>query len=134
MYLVGRNNAGKSNVLKSIRAFFDNKITSEDLPKQNPELDCELKVTFEDLSPNLRNLLSLQDEVKKIEVLKVFPGTKTPKISINGEDITKYNKNKESIREFKDKFHKYLPLYYYIPALRNLKDEETWKANSLIKS
>lgn len=133
-YLVGRNNAGKSNILKALLTFFNNKITSEDFPKHNEDEFCEIRVDFTDLTPNIKELLSLEDDVKKLEIKKEFSGTKTPKIFINEKEIAKYKSAKEPIRDFRDKFHKFLPLYYYIPALRNLKDEEAWKSNSLIKS
>ena len=59
MVFIGRNNAGKSNVLKTLNAFFTNKVTSEDIPSDRTKGEIELTITFTDLDPVVRRQLSL---------------------------------------------------------------------------
>ena len=134
VFLVGRNNAGKSNILRAIESFFTNKINEDDLPKGDTGLIPEISVVFSSISDQMRSLLSLDTTIVELEIVKNYSSPKTPKIIINNKELADYKPKSQSIKDFREIFHNYLPLFYYIPALRNLKNEETWKSNSLIKS
>ena len=133
LFLVGRNNAGKSNILKALNTFFTNKISNDDFPKEDKEATCEITVKFSDITENIRNFLQLDSKKNTLEVKKIFTGTGIPQILLEGKELGDYRENNEPIKEYREIFQNQLPLFYYIPALRNLKNEETWKSNSLIK-
>lgn len=133
-FIVGRNNAGKSNILKAIQGFFLNKIVEDDIPKIDSEKEPLIEITFTDVTNNIRDLLNNDPTENALQITKVFTSLRTPTITVNNKDLGEYKPKEYSLKDFRDLFHNYLPLFYYIPALRNLKNEETWKSNSLIKS
>lgn len=133
IFLVGRNNAGKSNILRALDTFFLGKISIEDFPKNESTKKCIITVIFRGLDQIIRDFLKLGTKTIQLEVTKVFEFSRIPTILVNNKELGDYRTNNESIKEFRESFHNCLPLYYYIPALRNLKNEEAWKGNSLIK-
>lgn len=89
LLVVGKNNAGKSNLLKAVDMALDISPTSphevEDVHKQDTERDITIECEFDSLSPSERDRFSKYIEDGRLWVRTVFPfnnNKKLQKISI----------------------------------------------------
>jgi predicted ATP-dependent endonuclease of OLD family len=137
MVFIGKNNAGKSNILRGLNAFFEKKVRPEDIPPKHFEAsEIEITVIFTDVPRQVRKKLDILEH--DLVITRKFPIT---------EDIVKLGKelinNREVKRGFSNELDKVsdvrkfitdaLPKYYYVPALRNLADSEKFKKGSLMQ-
>ncbi|MFX0086785.1 MAG: ATP-dependent endonuclease [Candidatus Hodarchaeota archaeon] len=137
MVFIGKNNAGKSNILRGLNAFFERKVLSEDIPPKHFQAnEIEITVIFTDVPRQVR---------KKLDILE-HDLIITRKFTID-EDAVKLGveliNNREVKRGFSNELDKIsdvrkfitdaLPKYYYVPALRNLADSEKFKKGSLMQ-
>ncbi len=137
MVFIGKNNAGKSNILRGLNAFFDRKVSPEDIPPKRFEAnDIEITVIFTDVPRQVRKKLDILEH--DLTITRKFVIT-DDKVKLGEELIN----NREIKRGFSSELNKIsdvrkyvsdaLPRYYYVPALRNLADSEKFKKGSLMQ-
>lgn len=137
MVFIGKNNAGKSNILRGLKAFFDRKVTQEDIPPKRFEANnIEITVIFTDVPRQVRKKLDILEH--DLTITRKFVIT-DDKVKLGEELIN----NREIKRGFSNELNKIsdvrkyisdaLPKYYYVPALRNLADSEKFKKGSLMQ-
>ncbi|MHA1972510.1 MAG: ATP-dependent nuclease [Candidatus Hodarchaeales archaeon] len=141
LVLIGRNNAGKSNVLKALDIFFDgSKPKPTDIPYFATENDTiSISCTFSHTSRGFRRRLGITEEILTIE--KQYPIVKdgaekkvgTLKELINQMPIQEYKANFGGLRKLRDFLYSSIPRFFYVPALRSLADEGKLKRGSLLQ-
>jgi len=141
LVLIGRNNAGKSNILKALDIFFNSsKPKVSDIPYFASKDDIiSISCTFTHTSREFRRRLGINKDILTIE--KQFPiitdGTEkkigTTKELINQKPIKDYKDNFGGLRGLRDFLYSSLPRFFYVPALRNLADEGKLKRGSLLQ-
>jgi predicted ATP-dependent endonuclease of OLD family len=144
LVLVGRNNAGKSNILQALNLFFDEKKSSAMIPRttisggfQPSAIIVEIK--FEDFAGEFKRKYGLTG-ASSFTVKKDFPidykknAIKSPEIYINDKKIANIAKESGSKKtELKNDLSKECPKFYYVAALRDLSDQEKFKQGTLIQ-
>jgi len=127
---IGKNDAGKSNILKAIYIVCENKpISYEDLHKGNKN-DCEISLFFK-VPDELKEIISKEfkvnlDENRIIEIKKAFEWDGDKNKLKNGQYIL----NDKDIK-YKD-IKNYLPHVLYIPAVKNVEDELKFGKDTLV--
>lgn len=141
MVFIGRNNAGKSNILKALDIFFNSsKPDVADIPYFAQEGDqIEISVSFGRIASEIKKRLDIDEDIltysKSFNITKDGKSYKlsSPKELLNGEDLKSYKASFSGITELRSFLKQHLPKYYYVPALRNLADESKFKRGSLIQ-
>jgi CRISPR-associated exonuclease Cas4 len=88
MVFIGKNNAGKSNILRGLNAFFEKKVRPEDIPPKHFEAsEIEITVIFTDVPRQVRKKLDILEH--DLVITRKFPIT---------EDIVKLGKLYETLR------------------------------------
>lgn len=126
--IVGENNAGKTNILRALNAFFnldeEEKYFSDETHRYKPRNNSYIIVTFENV-PNNKVLNEYKDRNNNLEIEFVYeynPKRYKYRIKVNGK---KRNLPEDVIWEIQ----KYIK-YVYIPAGRGSSDFD-WHKNSI---
>lgn len=135
--LVGKNDVGKSNLLKAIKILLeDENITNYDFHKLRDSEPCEISIKFE-ITDTIRNdVLEIIKSFKNIESIKVDSSIiLTKKFEKNRGKITTYyflNEEKLNKKDFTKLKEKYFLKPIFIPAVKNVEDEIKFKKNTII--
>ncbi len=137
MVFVGKNNAGKSNILRALNAFFSRKVTVLDIPPKSFERnELEIKVVFTDVPRIVRKTLDIFES--DLSITRIFVITddriKFSKEIINNRELKSgFSNDLPKMSEVRDYLEEILPKFYYVPALRDLSDSEKFKKGSLMQ-
>ncbi|MFX1532677.1 MAG: ATP-dependent endonuclease [Promethearchaeota archaeon] len=141
MVFIGRNNAGKSNILKALDILFnDAKPSSNDIPFfVNDNDSIEITAKFDTIRRDVERAFNIHDDT--LTYSKIFPIINEGNISvgsaqerINKQNITTFESSRfATSTEIRTYLKDNLPKYYYIPAPGNLTDPEKLNIGSLIQ-
>ncbi|HEX9830379.1 MAG TPA: AAA family ATPase [Thermodesulfobacteriota bacterium] len=118
--LIGRNNTGKSTVLKALQILWLQQDLHEEDFHKNKKKKIEISACLEEFSENSR-YTEYQDELGKIRIGVIYDKDLSPTYYLNGDSITP------------TKFKKILPPLLSIPDIRNPQGEATGGTNSFMK-
>jgi len=122
---IGKNDVGKSNILKAIETVCRNHSISDDDLHKGIEENCEISLLFkvpENLKEMLRKEFDLSEVNDNIEIKATFDDVKKPKKG-------SYTANDKKITH--NKLSKYIPDILFIPAGKNLEDEINFKRDTI---
>ena len=137
MVFVGKNNAGKSNILRALNAFFSRKATSKDIPPKSFETtEAVIKVVFTDVPRIVRKTLDIFES--DLSITRIFSisedNIKFSKEIINNRELKRgFSSELDKLSDVRDYLEEVLPKFYYVPALRDLSDSEKFKKGSLMQ-
>lgn len=137
MVFIGKNNAGKSNILRGLNSFFERKVNSEDIPPERFQAkEIELTINFTDVPREVRKKLDILEH--DLTITRKFQIT-DDNVKLGEELINKrevkhgFSNELTKVSDVRKFITDALPKYYYVPALRNLADSEKFKKGSLMQ-
>ncbi len=137
MVFIGKNNAGKSNILRGLNAFFERKVLSEDIPPKHFQAnEIEITVIFTDVPRQVRKKLDILEHDLRItrKFIIVEDIVKLGVELINNREVKRgFSNELDKVSDVRKFINDALPKYYYVPALRNLADSEKFKKGSLMQ-
>lgn len=135
--LAGKNESGKTNILKAIQAFYNDEFDEDDIPVDNKELNPEIKINFElskeYINEKLKTKINSEKDkfslciTRSKNIIDVYEGTIIECLS--GMFVEEFNK----VEEYKSIF-KQSESDKFIKNILNNRDEETELIENINKS